>query len=141
MPFLAPSYVFWLGSCYEHVALLDNIFGLTKLEDLNLWNFNDFTTLPTWMPNMSWWLRSLSLSESVSLKWPPRSFTRCGAFLGLLELELHGCSRLVEFLEVERGAMPELQTLNLTRCKSLESLPLFGGPHLLEEVTCVWLCG
>lgn len=40
------------GSCYEHVALLDNIFGLTKLEDLKLWNFNDITTLLTWMPNM-----------------------------------------------------------------------------------------
>jgi hypothetical protein len=135
MPFLALNYVFWPRSCYEHVASLDNIFGLTKLEDLKLWNFNNFTTLPTWMPNMFWWLRSLSLSECVSLKW-----LCCGAFLGLVELKLHGCSRLVEFLEVERGAMPKLQTLNLTHCKSLESLPLSLGVHTCLKKLHVFGC-
>jgi hypothetical protein len=45
-------------------------------------------------------------------------------FPALIKLELHGCEALVEFPEVHEAALPQLQILDVSYCKSLEALPL-----------------
>ncbi len=48
--------------------------------------------------------------------------------------------RLVEFPEVDEGALPKLQTLDFTGCFIFWNLAsLFGGPELLEELDFVGL--
>jgi hypothetical protein len=65
--------------------------------------------------------------RSPSVTWCerlPGSFTCRGAFPALIEFKLQGCINLVEFPEVEGGAIPKLQTLYLNGCDPLGSLPL-----------------
>jgi hypothetical protein len=58
------------------------------------------------------------------LEYLPRSFTCCGAFPALVRIRLDFCGKLVEFPEVDEGALPRLQILDLSFCYSLRSLPL-----------------
>jgi Leucine-rich repeat (LRR) protein len=111
------------GQNCQHVLLPGNISALTELEELRLYSFHNLKTLPAWMPDFKK-LRSLSVTECDHLERLPGSFTHRGAFPALIEFKLEGCINLVEFPEVEGDAMPKLQTLNLSRCKSLGSLPL-----------------
>jgi Leucine-rich repeat (LRR) protein len=57
-------------------------------------------------------LSTLSIRRCKSIKKLPDSFTSSDAFPSLEEFDCFG-SGLVEFLEVEDGAMPKLQILNL----------------------------
>jgi Leucine-rich repeat (LRR) protein len=111
------------GENSQHVLLPGNISALTKLEDLRLYNFHNLKTLPAWMPDFKK-LRSLSVIWWDCLERLPGSFTHRGAFPALIEFKIIGCTNLVEFPEVEGGAIPKLQTLYLDGCKSLGSLPL-----------------
>jgi hypothetical protein len=108
------------GQNWQHGLLPDNISALTKLEDLRLYNFQN---LKAWMPDFKK-LRSLSVIYCYWLQTLPGSFTRCGAFPALTEFKIEGCMNLVQFPEVEAGAIPKLQTLSLSGCKYLGSLPL-----------------
>jgi Leucine-rich repeat (LRR) protein len=111
------------GDNCQHVLLPGNIFALTNLEDLRLYRFHNLKTLPAWMPDFKK-LRSLSVTWCDCLERLPGSFTRHGAFPALIEFKIQGCMNLVEFPEVEEGAIPKLQTLYLNGCESLGSLPL-----------------
>jgi hypothetical protein len=76
---------------------------------------------------MPYWfiqLETLELWHSESLEYLPRSFTRCGAFPALIEFRIGSYLRLVEFPEVDEGALPKLQTLNISACTFLGTLPL-----------------
>jgi len=98
-----------------------NINGVTKLKNLEL--KCRIVTLPHEMPHAFKQLKRLEL-ECRTLKYLPRSFTSCGAFPALICLKLDDCESLVEFPEVDEGALPKLQTLNFRRCTSLKHLPL-----------------
>jgi hypothetical protein len=58
------------------------------------------------------------------LEYLPRSFTCCGAFPALTEFLIGYCRSLVEFPEVDEGALPKLRRLEFNGCESLETLPL-----------------
>jgi len=101
------------------VASLEDICGLILLTKLSLsgvyqlpHNINGLTKL-----------KNLKL-ESLHLKHLPKSFTCCGAFPALTYLNLNNCMNLVEFPEVDEGALPKLQTLDFYGCDSLKHLPL-----------------
>jgi hypothetical protein len=111
------------GGVWQHELLPGNISALTKLEDLRLYRFPNLKTLPAWMVDFKK-LRSLSVTYCGCLERLPGSFTHRGGFPALIQFSLEGCSNLVEFPEVEEGAIPELETLYLQGCKSLRSLPL-----------------
>ncbi len=114
-------HLFIEGENCQHVLLPDN--RNTKLEDLRLYGFRNLKTLPAWMPDFKK-LRSLSVTWCDGLERLPGSFTCRGAFPALIEFKLQGCVNLVEFPEVEGGAIPKLQTLYLNGCDSLGNLPL-----------------
>jgi hypothetical protein len=97
-----------------------NISSLTKLKLLQVWL--EIKTLPAEMSYRCIQLQELEL-HSFMLKYLPRSFTCCGAFPALIRLNLSGYD-LVEFPEVDEGALPKLRTLDLTGCWSLRTLPL-----------------
>jgi len=61
--------------------------------------------------------------RSPILEYLPRSFTCCGAFPALIRLQL-SCYWLLQFPEVNEGAMCKLRILNLSNCRRLEILPL-----------------
>ncbi len=111
------------GKNCQRVILPGKISALTKLEHLGLYDFDKLKTLPAWFPDFKN-LKSLSVTSCHCLERLPGSFTHPGAFPALIELKLAGCINLVEFPEVEGGAMPKLQTLNLNSCTSLAGLPL-----------------
>jgi Leucine-rich repeat (LRR) protein len=81
-------------------------------------------------------LSTLTIYECKSIKKLPESFTSLDAFPSL---EVLDCERsgLVEFWEVEDGAMPKLQILNLKRTaiKSLPSTLIY-----LRNLKVVYLC-
>jgi hypothetical protein len=97
-----------------------NICRLTKLKNLEL---SFVETLPHEMGHALKQLKRLEL-EFWNLKYLPRSFTCCGAFPALICLNLNYCMNLVEFPEVDEGALPKLQTLGFYGCHSLKRLPL-----------------
>jgi len=99
-----------------------NISALTKLRFLSLCN-ELVQTLPHEMSHAFKQLQHLDL-YGESLEYLPRSFTYRGAFPALITFSLSCCVTLVEFPEVDEGALPKLQTLDLTNCESLGSLPL-----------------
>jgi Leucine-rich repeat (LRR) protein len=115
-----------------------NISGLTNLKVLQS-ALKNIKTLPAEMAYGCIQLQKLCLYNCRNLKYLPRSFTCRGAFPALITFQLCCCSRLVEFPEVDEGALPKLRTLDLSDCKSLGSLPLFGDPVQLEKVGFVWL--
>ncbi|KAH8950326.1 hypothetical protein BDL97_10G079400 [Sphagnum fallax] len=105
------------------VELPHNISALTKLKVLRL-GLENIETLPAEMPYWFIQLQHLDLWGLESLECLPRSFTCCGAFPALVEFRLCHCWRLVEFPEVDEGALPKLQTLDFSGCASLGTLPL-----------------
>ncbi|CAM6009296.1 unnamed protein product [Sphagnum balticum] len=104
------------------VELPHNISALTKLKFLQL-ELSNVETLPAEMSHAFIQLQDLVLC-CQSLGSLPRSFTCRGAFPALIRFRLWFCSRLVEFPEVEEGALPKLRTLGFSSCHSLGSLPL-----------------
>jgi hypothetical protein len=75
---------------------------------------------------MPYWfiqLQRFELWDLGSLEYLPRSFTCPGAFPALIKFQL-GLPGLVEFPEVDEGALPKLQTLDFSGCSSLGSLPV-----------------
>ncbi|KAH8950442.1 hypothetical protein BDL97_10G085300 [Sphagnum fallax] len=99
-----------------------NISALSKLKFLHL-NLRNLTTLPVNMPHWCMQLQQLEIDNSRSLKYLPKSFTRCGAFPALINLKI-SCESLVEFPEVEDGALSKLRILQFSCCYSLKTLPL-----------------
>ncbi|CAK9216671.1 unnamed protein product [Sphagnum troendelagicum] len=67
-------------------------------------------------------LQELELRSSI-LKYLPESFTYPRAFPALIRFNLY-CRNLIQFPQVDVGALPKLQTLDLTDCQSLKTLPL-----------------
>ncbi len=101
------------------IKLPHNISSLTSLRLLQV--CLEIETFPADMSRRCIHLQELELDSSI-LKFLPRSFTCCGAFPALIKLNL-SCRSLVEFPEVDEGALPKLQTLDLNGCQSLESVP------------------
>ncbi len=105
----------------NEVELPHNISALTKLKDLHI--CMDLKSVPAEMPYWFIQLQQLGLWDTGSLNYLPRSFTYPGAFPALIKFHL--ClSGLVEFPEVDEGALPKLQTLDFSGCISLGSLPV-----------------
>jgi Leucine-rich repeat (LRR) protein len=98
------------------------ISALTKLNFLTL--SIDVQTLPHEMSHAFKQLKDLNLCGCKNEEYLPRSFTCCGAFPALVRIQLCACEKLVEFPEVDEGALPRLQILDLNNCYSLRSLPL-----------------
>jgi Leucine-rich repeat (LRR) protein len=98
----------------------NNVSALTKLKLLQVW-FN-IKTLPAGLAYQCKQLQEIDLIFS-HLVYLPTTFTLCGAFPALIRLQLYNCA-LVEFPEVNQGALPKLQTLDFTGSYNLESLPL-----------------
>jgi len=76
---------------------------------------------------MAYWfkqLEELKLFLLHGLEELPSSFICCGAFPALITFEIVRCDTFVKFPKVEKGALPKLQTLEISVCKSLEILPL-----------------
>jgi hypothetical protein len=87
------------------VELPHNISALTKLKVLRL-GLENIETLPAEMPYWFIQLEDLDLWGFESFEYLPRSFTCRGAFPALREFRLCHCWRLVEFPEVDEGALP-----------------------------------
>jgi hypothetical protein len=102
------------------VKLPHNIFTLANLKLLQV--FMRSRALPTEMVYGCMQLQQFEL-WAPELEYLPSSFTCCGTFPALVELNLH-CCELVEFPEVDEGAMSKLRILNLAGCSSLKTLPL-----------------
>jgi hypothetical protein len=107
---------------YEVVKIPHNISALTNLKILNL-QLRNMTCLPASMPHWCKQLQQLEINNDSSLKYLPDSFTRCGAFPALINLNIE-CTSLVEFPEVEDGALSKLRILRFGYCYSLKTLPL-----------------
>jgi len=103
------------------VEVPHNISGLTKLKILGL--FRNLKTIPAEMPYGLIQLQKLYLGGIKGLEYLPRSFTCCGAFPALIKFELYGWSTLVEFPEVDEGALPKLRRLDFSGCRCLRTLP------------------
>jgi Leucine-rich repeat (LRR) protein len=99
-----------------------NISALKNLKMLDL-GLENVTSLPENMPY--WWkqLQHLHIVNVFSLKYFPKSFTSRGAFPALINLKIN-CTRLVEFPDVEDGALSKLRKLQFVCCHSLKTLPL-----------------
>jgi len=108
-------------SISEVVKIPHNISVLSNLKILFLKLLN--STLPANMPHWCIQLQQLEICNAGGLKYLPESFTRCGAFPALINLKM-GCPGLVEFPEVEDGALSKLRILEFDYCYSLKTLPL-----------------
>jgi Leucine-rich repeat (LRR) protein len=99
-----------------------NISALTRLK--TLWLRLDYIkTLPAEMPSWFIQLQELHLWSFKNLEYLPRSFTCSGAFPALIYFQLYVPS-LLEFQEVDEGALPKLRTLDFSGSDSLGTLPL-----------------
>ncbi|CAM5999748.1 unnamed protein product, partial [Sphagnum balticum] len=130
-----------LSSCNNLEILPDAVMKLHVLKCLNLpecrrlkylpsglkvleLGLENVETLPAEMPYWFIQLQELHLWDFESLEYLPRSFTCCGAFAPLINLQISYFSSLVEFPEVDEGALPKLRTLEFDSCDSLGNLPL-----------------
>jgi hypothetical protein len=104
------------------MELPHNISALTKLKVLQL--YLNLKTIPAEMPCQFIQLQELDLCVNGGLEYLPRSFTCSGAFPALITFKLCWWRTLVEFPEVDEGALPKLRTLDLRGCGSLRTLPL-----------------
>jgi Leucine-rich repeat (LRR) protein len=104
------------------VQLPHNICALAKLKFFKL-GLKKVETLPAEMAYSLKQLQELHLQAMDSLKCLPRSFTCCDAFPALIVFRIC-CGSLVEFPEVDEGALPKLGRLEFDGCYSLETLPL-----------------
>jgi hypothetical protein len=111
------------GKIDRRMELPQNISALTNLEILEL-GLQNVKTLPAGMAYSLKQLQELRLFHLNKLEHLPKSFTSCDAFPALIEFSLISCSSLVEFPEVDEGALPNLRRLNFQCCNSLGTLPL-----------------
>jgi hypothetical protein len=105
----------------EHIKILPSFITLlSKLKVLTLYAMSSLESLPAL--NTLKVLSTLRIYMCKSIKKLPESFTSSDAFPSLEVLDCYN-SGLVEFSEVEDGAMPKLQILNLgnTEIKNLPS--------------------
>jgi len=105
------------------MELSHNISALTNLKILKL-GLENVKTLPAGMAYSLNQLQELSLYDMKRLEYLPKSFTSCNAFPALTEFRIYCCRSLVEFPEVDEGALPNLTLLQFYMCYSLGSLPL-----------------
>jgi Leucine-rich repeat (LRR) protein len=105
------------------MELSHNISALTNLKILEL-GLENVKTLPARMAYSLNQLQQLSLCRMERLEYLPKSFTSCNAFPALIEFTIQDCGSLVEFPEVDEGALPNLRRLRFILCHSLGSLPL-----------------
>jgi Leucine-rich repeat (LRR) protein len=105
------------------MELSHNICALTNLKILGLGLVN-VKTLPAGMAYSLNQLQEFSLYDMKRLEYLPKSFTSCNAFPGLIGFKIYHCDSLVEFPEVDEGALPNLRVLKFFMCDSLGSLPL-----------------
>ncbi|CAK9876702.1 unnamed protein product [Sphagnum jensenii] len=128
------------GKIDRGMELPHNISALTNLKILELRLVN-VKTLPAGMAYSLKQLQELRLYEVRSLEYLPRSFTSRDAFPALTYFSLMLCSSLVEFPEVDEGALPNLRTLAFVGCGSLGTLPL--SLELLSSLREVYVhcCG
>jgi hypothetical protein len=80
----------------------------------------EINNFPAEIPCRCMQLQELELYSST-LKSLPASFTARGAFPALVQLTL-SCPNLVTFPEVEEGAFPKLQILDMSGCQSRRSI-------------------
>jgi disease resistance protein RPS2 len=111
------------GKIDRPMELPHNISALTNLKILTLRLVN-IKTLPAGMAYSLKQLKGLSLCGLEKLEHLPKSFTSCNAFPALEVFYVTYCSSLVEFPEVDEGALPNLWGLDLEGCISLGTLPL-----------------
>jgi hypothetical protein len=106
-----------LNDCPNLVNLTLN--DCPNLEGVALTNCPNLICLPALdsLPRLG------SLVLRLSIKELPQSFTHRGAFPALNLFNL-GQSKIVEFPEVEEGAMPKLQWLDFHNCISPHTLPI-----------------
>jgi hypothetical protein len=111
------------GKIDRRMELPHNISALTNLEVLEI-GLENVKTLPAAMAYSLKQLQELRLYELEKLEHLPKSFTSCDAFPALILFSLTLCSSLVEFPEVDEGALPNLRRLHFHLCDSLGTLPL-----------------
>jgi hypothetical protein len=111
------------GKIDRGMELPHNISALTNLKVLELALVN-LKTLPAGMAYSLKQLQKLILYMLKNLEYLPKTFTSCDAFPALIEFQIKLCSSLVEFPEVQLGALPNLRRLQFNMCDSLETLPL-----------------
>jgi hypothetical protein len=111
------------GKIDQGMELPHNISALTNLKVLEL-TLENVRILPAGMAYSLKQLQNLRLYYMYSLEYLPKSFTSCDAFPALIEFRIELCSSLVEFPEVQVGALPYLRNLAFDMCHSLETLPL-----------------
>jgi hypothetical protein len=123
-----------------------NMCSLTKLRLLQIcMEMNNF---PAEIPCRCMELQELELYSSTLISLPP-SFTAHGAFPALVRLNL-SCPNLAIFPEVEEGAFPKLQILDVSGCpfwpsfrsvkllSSLRSLILGKCEWYISEISSIW---
>jgi len=111
------------GKLDQVVELPHSICALMKLKILAI-RLKNVKTLPAEMAYSLKQLQELYLINLESLEYLPRSFTCCDAFPALIVCRISLCTSLVEFPDVDEGALPKLQSLEFDRCFSLGTLPL-----------------
>jgi hypothetical protein len=104
------------------VRVLRNISALTKLKILKL-NLRNIKSLPFQMEYTLIQLQELKLWKCKKLKYLPSTFTCCDAFPALTKFEIFYCRSLVNFPEVQEGALPKLEKLYFTGCWNFKTLP------------------
>jgi Leucine-rich repeat (LRR) protein len=125
---------FWVWDCQLFRILPSFITLFSKLKVLRLDRMSSLENLPAL--NTLKMLSTLSIKECKLIKKLPDSFTSSDAFPSLKELDCLG-SGLVEFSEVEDGAMPKLQILNFD-CTDIKSLP--DTLIYLKNLKVVYIC-
>jgi Leucine-rich repeat (LRR) protein len=105
------------------MELSHNISALTNLKNLKL-ALKNVKTLPAGMAYSLKQLQELDLCYLEELENLPKSFTSPNAFPALIQFRIAACFVLVEFPEVDEGALPNLKRLDIHMCHSLETLPL-----------------
>jgi Leucine-rich repeat (LRR) protein len=123
-----------LCKCKQFKILPSFITLFSKLKVLNLVGTCSLESLPTL--NTLKMLSILSIDNCKSIKKLPNSFTSSDAFPSLKELNCSN-SGLVEFPEVEDGAMPKLRILNLDET-NIQSLP--NTLIYLKNLQVVYIC-
>ncbi|KAH9550060.1 hypothetical protein CY35_10G053600 [Sphagnum magellanicum] len=125
---------FWVCYCGRMKILPSVVTLFSKLKVLRLDGMYSLESLPAL--NTLKMLSTLSIRLCESIKKLPDSFTSSDAFPSLKELDCFG-SGLSEFSEVEDGAMPKLEILDLdaTNIKSLPDTLIY-----LKNLKVVYIC-
>jgi Leucine-rich repeat (LRR) protein len=124
----------WVAFCTQIKILPSCIPLFSKLKVLKLDTLSSLESLPAL--NTLKLLSTLEIIQCKLIKKLPDSFTSSDAFPSLKKLDC-SCSGLVEFPEVEDGAMPKLQRLylNQTNIKSLPDTLIY-----LKNLKVVHIC-